>query len=46
MALLDRLVDDGGRVVFTGIPADLVAHGGSLTARHVRTYLKGDSAVS
>jgi len=30
---------DGGRVVFTGTPDDLVAHGVSLTARHLRTYL-------
>jgi excinuclease UvrABC ATPase subunit len=31
---------DGGRVVLTGTPADLVAHGDSLTARHLRTYLQ------
>jgi len=30
----------GGRVVLTGTPADLVAHGDSLTARHLRTYLQ------
>jgi excinuclease UvrABC ATPase subunit len=50
-AILDRLADvglgylgpgaghDGGRVVFTGTPAGLVAHGDSLTAQHLRTYL-------
>jgi hypothetical protein len=48
LQLLDRLVDlgpgaghDGGQVVFTGTPADLVAHGDSLTARHLRAYLQG-----
>jgi excinuclease UvrABC ATPase subunit len=48
MAHADWLIDlgpgaghDGGRVVFTGTPADLVAHGDSLTARHLREYLKG-----
>jgi excinuclease UvrABC ATPase subunit len=30
---------DGGRVVFTGTPAELVARGDSLTARHLRRYL-------
>ncbi|MGQ0838874.1 ATP-binding cassette domain-containing protein [Actinokineospora sp.] len=46
MAHADWLIDlgpgagqDGGRVVFTGTPADLVAHGDSLTARHLRTYV-------
>ncbi|UKY48480.1 ATP-binding cassette domain-containing protein [Streptomyces inhibens] len=46
MAHADWIVDlgpgagqDGGRVVFTGTPADLVATGDSLTARHLRTYL-------
>jgi excinuclease ABC A subunit len=46
MAHADWLIDlgpgaghDGGRVVFTGTPADLVAHGDSLTAQHLRTYL-------
>jgi excinuclease UvrABC ATPase subunit len=45
MAHADWLVDlgpgagqDGGRVVFTGTPADLVAEGDSLTARHLRRY--------
>jgi excinuclease UvrABC ATPase subunit len=48
MAHADWLVDlgpgaghDGGQVVFTGTPADLVAHGDSLTARHLRAYLQG-----
>lgn len=47
MAHADWLIDlgpgagqDGGRVVFTGTPADLVATGESLTARHLRTYLQ------
>ncbi|WP_424533081.1 ATP-binding cassette domain-containing protein [Sphaerisporangium viridialbum] len=51
MAHADWLIDlgpgaghDGGRVVFTGTPADLVAHGDSLTARHLRAYLKGAGA--
>ncbi len=45
MAHADWLIDlggagqDGGRVVFTGTPADLIAHGDSLTAQHLRTYL-------
>jgi excinuclease UvrABC ATPase subunit len=48
MAHADWIIDlgpgaghDGGEVVFTGTPHDLVAHGDSLTARHLRTYLKG-----
>jgi excinuclease UvrABC ATPase subunit len=51
MAHADWLVDlgpgaghDGGRVVFTGTPADLVAHGDTLTARHLRTYVGGTEA--
>jgi excinuclease UvrABC ATPase subunit len=47
MAYADWLIDlgpgagqDGGRVVFTGTPADLVAHGDTLTARHLRIYLE------
>ncbi|MEU5722037.1 excinuclease ABC subunit UvrA [Micromonospora sp. NPDC047738] len=46
MAHADWIVDlgpgaghDGGRVVFTGTPADLVAHGATLTARHLRGYV-------
>ncbi len=46
MARADWIIDlgpgaghDGGRVMFTGTPADLVAHGDSLTARHLRSYL-------
>lgn len=46
MAHADWIVDlgpgaghDGGRVVFTGRPADLVASGDSLTARHLRAYV-------
>jgi excinuclease UvrABC ATPase subunit len=48
MAHADWIIDlgpgagqDGGRVVFTGTPADLIASGDSLTARHLRTYLTG-----
>jgi excinuclease UvrABC ATPase subunit len=51
MAHADWLIDlgpgagqDGGRVVFTGTPADLVSYGDSLTARHLRTYLEGPGA--
>ncbi|HST38427.1 MAG TPA: excinuclease ABC subunit UvrA [Conexibacter sp.] len=46
MAHADWIIDlgpgaghDGGRVVFTGTPADLVADGETLTARHLRHYL-------
>jgi excinuclease UvrABC ATPase subunit len=46
MAHADWVIDlgpgaghDGGRVMFTGTPADLVARGDSLTARHLRAYL-------
>ncbi|SEG88052.1 excinuclease ABC, A subunit [Thermomonospora echinospora] len=46
MAHADWIIDlgpgaghDGGRIVFTGTPHDLVAHGDTLTARHLRTYL-------
>ena len=46
MAHADWIVDlgpgagsDGGQVVFTGTPADLVASGETLTARHLRTYV-------
>jgi excinuclease UvrABC ATPase subunit len=48
MVHADWLVDlgpgaghDGGQVVFTGTPADLVASSGSLTAQHLRAYLQG-----
>ncbi|USA05426.1 excinuclease ABC subunit UvrA [Streptomyces lydicamycinicus] len=51
MAHADWIVDlgpgagqDGGRVVFTGTPADLVATGDSLTARHLRSYLTTHTA--
>ncbi|AZS70317.1 daunorubicin resistance protein DrrC [Streptomyces lydicus] len=51
MAHADWIVDlgpgagqDGGRVVFTGTPADLVATGDSLTARHLRSYLRTPTA--
>ncbi|HEX2133240.1 MAG TPA: excinuclease ABC subunit UvrA [Actinophytocola sp.] len=46
MAHADWLIDlgpgaghDGGRIVFTGTPADLVDTGDSLTARHLREYV-------
>jgi len=46
MAHADWIIDlgpgaghDGGQVVFTGTPSDLVANGDSLTAQHVRAYL-------
>ncbi|WP_432953619.1 ATP-binding cassette domain-containing protein [Micromonospora haikouensis] len=46
MAHADWIVDlgpgaghDGGRIVFTGTPADLVAHGDTLTATHLREYV-------
>jgi excinuclease UvrABC ATPase subunit len=46
MAHADWIVDlgpgagqDGGRIVFTGTPADLVASGDTLTARHLREYV-------
>jgi excinuclease UvrABC ATPase subunit len=46
MAHADWIIDmgpggghDGGRVVFTGTPAELVADGTTLTARHLTAYL-------
>ncbi|MCF2525832.1 ATP-binding cassette domain-containing protein [Yinghuangia soli] len=46
MAHADWLIDlgpggghDGGEIVFTGTPADLVAHGETLTAHHLREYV-------
>jgi excinuclease UvrABC ATPase subunit len=46
MAHADWLIDlgpgaghDGGRIVFTGTPSDLVARGETLTARHLRSYV-------
>ncbi|HET7516987.1 MAG TPA: excinuclease ABC subunit UvrA, partial [Actinomycetes bacterium] len=48
MAHADWLVDlgpgaghDGGQVVFTGTPADLVASSDTLTAQHLRAHLQG-----
>ncbi|MFC6887160.1 MULTISPECIES: ATP-binding cassette domain-containing protein [Actinomadura] len=45
MAHADWIIDlgpgaghDGGRVVFEGTPADLVANGATLTAEHLRAY--------
>ncbi|MEV0084640.1 excinuclease ABC subunit UvrA [Saccharopolyspora sp. NPDC050642] len=49
MAHADHLIDlgpgaghDGGRIVFTGTPAELVATGDSLTAQHLRKYVGGN----
>ncbi|TCP56155.1 excinuclease UvrABC ATPase subunit [Tamaricihabitans halophyticus] len=49
MAHADWIIDmgpgaghDGGQVVFTGTPAELVESGTSLTARHLRGYLDRD----
>jgi excinuclease UvrABC ATPase subunit len=46
MAHADWLIDlgpgaghDGGQIVFTGTPADLVATSDTLTAQHLRQYL-------
>ncbi|MDQ3404167.1 MAG: excinuclease ABC subunit UvrA [Actinomycetota bacterium] len=46
MAHADWIIDlgpgagqDGGRIVFTGTPADLVADGATLTAEHLRAYV-------
>nr|WP_315269371.1 excinuclease ABC subunit UvrA [Microbacterium lemovicicum] len=48
MAHADWIIDlgpgaghDGGRVVFEGTPADLVAAGGTLTATHLAAYVAG-----
>jgi excinuclease UvrABC ATPase subunit len=48
MAHADWLIDlgpgaghDGGEIVFTGTPAELVATGSSLTAEHLREYVGG-----
>ncbi|MET1073879.1 MAG: excinuclease ABC subunit UvrA [Umezawaea sp.] len=48
MAHADWLIDvgpgagrDGGRVVFTGTPADLVANADTYTAQHLKKYLEG-----
>ncbi|WP_328849951.1 excinuclease ABC subunit UvrA [Micromonospora zamorensis] len=53
MAHADWLVDlgpgaghDGGRIVFTGTPAELVAHGDTLTATHLREYVGEAAAVA
>ncbi|MEV8441975.1 excinuclease ABC subunit UvrA [Actinosynnema sp. NPDC051121] len=46
MAHADWIIDlgpgaghDGGRIVFTGTPAELVDHGDTLTAHHLRAYV-------
>jgi excinuclease UvrABC ATPase subunit len=33
---------DGGQVIFTGIPADLVESSASLNAEHLRQYVAAD----
>ncbi|RQX20972.1 daunorubicin resistance protein DrrC [Micromonospora ureilytica] len=52
MAHADWLIDlgpgaghDGGHIVFTGTPAQLVATGDTLTAKHLREYVTGPAAV-
>jgi excinuclease UvrABC ATPase subunit len=47
MAHADWIIDlgpgagqDGGEIVFTGTPADLVAHADTLTAQHLRDYVR------
>ncbi|MEU7948827.1 excinuclease ABC subunit UvrA [Micromonospora taraxaci] len=52
MAHADWIVDlgpgaghDGGQIVFTGTPADLVAHGDTLTTTHLREYVTEPAAV-
>ena len=49
MAHADWIIDlgpgaghEGGRVVFEGTPADLVAKRSTLTGRHLASYVKGD----
>lgn len=51
MAHADWLIDlgpgaghDGGQIVFTGIPADLVESSASLTAEHLRMYVSAGEA--
>ena len=52
MAHADWLIDlgpgaghDGGQIVFTGIPADLVESSASLTAEHLRQYVASPVTV-
>ncbi|WP_165986027.1 excinuclease ABC subunit UvrA [Streptomyces sp. YIM 98790] len=52
MAHADWIIDmgpgaghDGGRVVFTGTPAELVADADTLTARHLREYISAPEAT-
>jgi excinuclease UvrABC ATPase subunit len=52
MAHADWLIDlgpgaghDGGRITFTGIPADLVESSASLTAEHLRQYVGASELV-
>ncbi|GAA0956581.1 excinuclease ABC subunit UvrA [Kribbella koreensis] len=52
MAHADWLIDlgpgaghDGGQIVFTGIPADLIESSASLTAEHLRLYVGAPATV-
>ncbi|MEV6413811.1 excinuclease ABC subunit UvrA [Kribbella sp. NPDC051718] len=52
MAHADWLIDlgpgaghDGGQIVFTGIPADLIESSASLTAEHLRQYVGAPATV-
>ncbi|MEU8116965.1 excinuclease ABC subunit UvrA [Micromonospora sp. NPDC048947] len=52
MAHADWLIDlgpgaghDGGRIVFTGTPAELIATGDTLTAKHLREYVNDPAVV-
>ncbi|MGW3604818.1 ATP-binding cassette domain-containing protein [Micromonospora sp. NPDC005161] len=53
MAHADWLIDlgpgaghDGGRIVFTGTPAELVARGDTLTADHLREYVTEPAVIA
>lgn len=50
MAHADHIIDlgpgaghDGGHVVFSGTPAELVAHGKTLTGQHLAAYITNDA---
>ena len=52
MAHADHLIDlgpgaghDGGRIVFAGTPAELIADGSTLTARHLGEYVREGTVV-
>jgi excinuclease UvrABC ATPase subunit len=53
MAHADWIIDlgpgaghDGGRIVFEGTPADLVAHGSTPTGEHLAAYVRDTPAVA